>query len=98
LIQKTAGQEEISMTVPPMSGPSPTPIAAIAAQTLIAFPRSSCGKTSMMIESVEGMISAPPTPIAARAPMSCPPLVANAPATLASPKISSPDWSASLRP
>ena len=70
LIQNTAGQDEISISAPPMSGPRPTPTAAIAAQTLMALPRSCCGKTSMMIDSVEGMISAPPIPIAARAAIS----------------------------
>ena len=42
------------------------PIAAMPAQIPIAFPRSSRGKTFVMIESVAGMMSAAPTPIAAR--------------------------------
>ena len=98
LIQNTAGQDRNSIITPPISGPRPTPTAAMAAQMLIAFPRSSRGKTSMMIESVAGMISAPPMPITARAAISCPPLAAKAPPTLASPNTSSPSWRACLRP
>ena len=49
-----------------MSGPSPIPTAARAAQMAIAFPRSAPVKRLAMIERVAGMISAAPTPIAAR--------------------------------
>ncbi|HYV01065.1 MAG TPA: hypothetical protein VEM93_01810 [Actinomycetota bacterium] len=47
------------------------PRPAIAVQIPMAFTRSSLGKTSIRMESVEGMISAPPTPIRARATISC---------------------------
>ena len=47
------------------------PIAAMPAQMPIALARSSRGKTLEMIDSVAGMISAPPTPIAARTAISC---------------------------
>ena len=46
----------------------PTP--AIADQMPIALPRSSRGNTSMITDSVAGMIIAPPMPIAARSTIS----------------------------
>ena len=57
---------EPSRSKPPNSGPRPMPIAAMPAQIPMAFPRSSRGNTLVMIESVAGMMSAAPTPIAAR--------------------------------
>ncbi len=42
------------------------PSPATAAQTAIAFGRSSSGKMLVMIDSVVGMIPAAPTPIRAR--------------------------------
>jgi hypothetical protein len=51
-----------------------------------------------MIDSVAGMISAPPTPIAARTAMSSPAESTKSTARLARPKIAIPDWRASLRP
>ena len=55
-----------------MSGPRPTPTPAVAAQIEIARARSGPLNTSMMTESVEGMIMAPPMPMTARAAITCP--------------------------
>ena len=74
----------------------PTP--AVADQIPIALARSSRGKTSMITDSVAGMIIAPPTPIAARSTISCSDVWASAASTLAIPNSTSPDCSARLRP
>ena len=66
LTMKTDDQSNHSSSSPPVSGPSPIPTAASAAQIAIAFARSLPVKTFAMIERVAGMISAAPTPIAAR--------------------------------
>ena len=63
LTRKTDFQSNHSSSRPPGSGPRPMPTAAMPAQMPIALPRSSRGKTFVMIDSVAGMISAPPTPI-----------------------------------
>ena len=67
-------------------------------QMPIALPRSSRGKTLVMIDSVAGMISAPPTPIAARTAISPSAESTNSTARLAPPNSTSPACSASLRP
>ena len=64
-MRKTAVQSKCSSRKPPAAGPTPTPMPATAAQMPIAFGRSSAGKTLVRIESVVGMISAPPMPISA---------------------------------
>ena len=51
-----------------------------------------------MIESVAGMMNAPPTPMSARVEMSCAGVDANADASDPRPKIVSPTWSAPRRP
>ena len=51
-----------------------------------------------MIESVAGMMNAPPMPMNARVAMSCSDEFANADAIEPSPKIASPSWSAPRRP
>ena len=66
LTMKTDDQSNHSSRSPPVSGPSPIPTAASAAQMAIALPRSLPVNRLAMIESVAGMISAAPTPIAAR--------------------------------
>ena len=66
LNRNTELQSKYSSSSPPTNGPRPTPIDAMPAQIPIAFARSSRGKTFAMIESVAGMISAPPTPMTAR--------------------------------
>ena len=98
LTRKTDVQENHSSSRPPKSGPRPMPIAAMPAQMPIALPRSSRGKTFVMIDSVAGMISAAPTPIAARIAISWFALSATSTARLAVPKIARPAWSARLRP
>ena len=64
----------------------------------IALPRSSPVKTLAMIESVAGMISAAPMPIAARTAITWSAESATRAPRLARPKIDTPAWSASLRP
>ena len=74
------------------------PTAASAAQIAIAFPRSVPVNRLAMIERVAGMISAAPTPIAARTAITSLAESAMRAPRLASPKIDTPAWSASLRP
>jgi len=64
----------------------------------IALPRSSPVKTLAMIESVAGMISAAPMPMAARTAITWSAESATRAPRLARPKIDTPAWSASLRP
>ena len=74
------------------------PTAASAAQIAIALPRSSPVKRLAMMERVAGMIRAAPTPIAARTAITWSAESATRAPRLASPKIDTPAWSASLRP
>ena len=64
--RNTEPHQNASSSDPPISGPSPIPRPATADQILIAFPRSSRGKTSVMTDSVDGMIIEAPRPISAR--------------------------------
>ena len=98
LSRKIAPHENSSSSHPPTTMPAGIPSAATAAQMPIALARSSRGKTSTKTESVDGMISAPPTPCAARAAMSWPLVSENAAARLATPKINIPTSSARRRP
>ena len=98
LTRKTDVQENHSSSSPPNSGPRPMPIAAMPAQIPIALPRSSRGKTFVMIDRVAGMMSAPPTPIAARIAISWLALSATSTARLAAPKIASPGLERALAP
>ena len=66
LTRKTELQPKCSISQPPPTGPMAMPSPATAAQMPIAFGRSSAGKTLVRIESVDGMISAPPIPMSAR--------------------------------
>ena len=70
---------------------------ATAAQMPIAFGRSSAGKTLVMIDSVVGMISAPPMPMSDRVRMSMLADSAKADASDAPPKMTSPAASAPRR-
>ena len=74
------------------------PSPATAAQIPIAFGRSSAGKTFVRMDSVEGMISAPPTPMRARLAMSMSASVASAEASEPLPNTTSPATSARRRP
>ncbi len=96
--KKIEPHENSSSSQPPTTMPRGMPSAATAAQMPIAFARSSRGKTSTSTDRVDGMISAPPTPCAARAAMSCPLVSESAAARLAAPKIRRPASSARRRP
>src|SRR5215216_6176212 len=98
LTMKTADQSNHSSNSPPVSGPRPIPTAARAAQIAIALARSSPVKRLAMIESVAGMISAAPTPMAARTAITWSAESAISAPRLASPKIDTPVWRASFRP
>ena len=86
------------MSSPPISGPRPTPSPDTPAQTAMARLRSAGGKTLTITDSVEGMIIAPPMPIAIRVPISWAALVANIAAIEDAAKTTSPSWSARARP
>ncbi|GAB3853811.1 hypothetical protein GCM10027610_084370 [Dactylosporangium cerinum] len=74
-----------------MTGPPTRPTMATADQAVIALRRSfSSVKTVIRIDSVDGMISAPPTPIATRPATSCGGVSAKVAARLAAPKTASP--------
>ena len=62
----------------------------------IAFARSSAGKTAVMIDSVEGMMNAPPMPIRARVAISISGEVASADRPEPRPKMARPMVSAAL--
>ena len=98
LTMKTDDQSNHSSRSPPASGPSPIPTAASAAQMAIALRRSSPVNRLAMIERVAGMISAAPTPMAARTAITWSAESATRAPRLASPKIDMPAWSARLRP
>ena len=97
LMRNTAVQLNCSSSQPPLAGPMPTPMPATAAQMPIAFGRSSAGKTLVMIDSVVGMISAPPTPMSALVAMSMLADSAKADASDALPKMARPATSAPRR-
>ena len=59
---KMEPHQKCSSRNPPVRGPSATPTLAVAAHTPMAFGRLWAGKTFVMIDSVAGMISAPPMP------------------------------------
>ena len=67
---------------------------AVPAQTPIARPRSSFGKTFVMIESVAGMMNAPPMPMNARVAMSWSADPASADSSEPTPKMVRPTCSA----
>ena len=98
LSRNTEVQSNHSSSRPPKSGPRPTPIAAMALHTPIAFARSSRGKTLEMTERVAGMINAPPRPITARTAISSPVVSTSRTARLAPPNSTRPVCRASLRP
>ena len=72
LTQNTEPHEKCSSSRPPVTGPIATPSPEKPAQTAIARPRSrGSRKTLARIDSVDGMISAPPMPMNARLRISC---------------------------
>ena len=98
LTRKTAFQLACSISQPPATGPMAMPRPDTPAHTPIAFARSSAGKTAVMIDSVEGMMNAPPTPIRARVAISIAGEVASAERPEPRPKTARPKLSARLRP
>ncbi len=70
LIRKIDPYQKWPSSKPLATGPNAPAAPVTLAQIAIAFGRSWAGKTLMMIESVDGMISAPATPMIARHAMS----------------------------
>src|SRR6476661_8234287 len=71
LTRNTEPYQKRPSNQPLATGPIAPAAPVTDAQMAIAFVRSCGGKTLTRIDRVEGMISAAPTPIAARQPMSC---------------------------
>ncbi len=90
LMKKIACQEKWSISTPPRTGLPTSPSIDTEPQAAIALPRSSSSKTVMRIERVDGMISAPPTPIATRTAITSPGVAQKDAAREAAPKSSSP--------
>ena len=70
LMKKIDCHETCSTSTPPSTGPIASASAETPAHVPIARPRSCGGKTFVMIDSVAGIMSAAPTPCAARPPIS----------------------------
>ncbi len=99
LIQNTDDHEKLRMSAPPTIGPSamPAPLAAVHAAIALARSRGS-PNTLTRIDSVVGMISAPPTPITPRAAISVVVDVAEAAAIEPARNVARPARSACRRP
>jgi len=88
---KIEPHQKCSSRKPPVIGPRPIPSADTPAHTPIAFPRSAgLVKTFVMIDSVDGMMNAPPTPMSARVAISAFADGAKADSNEPMPKIASP--------
>jgi len=98
LTRNTQVQSNCSISQPPATGPIAIPRPATAAQIPIAFGRSSAGKTFVRMDSVDGMISAPPRPMRARLAISMSAPLESADSREPVPKTSSPAASARRRP
>src|SRR5947209_11153820 len=98
LTRKTDPHQKWSRRIPPTTGPKAIPSPDTPAHTPMARPRSSAGNTLVRIDSVDGMISAPPTPIRARVAVRRLAVPAKAEATEPAPKITRPHASAERRP
>jgi hypothetical protein len=96
--RKTAPHSKCSSRKPPATGPMPRPSPATAAQTPIAFARSRAGKTFVAIDSVVGMMNAPPTPMSARLAISISALLAIAAISEPAPNTTRPVKRARRRP
>ena len=90
LMKKIACQEKWSISMPPSTGLPTRPSMATEVQAAIALRRSSSSKTTMRMDSVDGMISAPPTPIATRTAIISPGLATKTAASDAAPNRSRP--------
>ena len=89
---KIEPHQKCSSRMPPVIGPRPMPSADTPAHTPIALPRSSGSvKTLVMIDSVDGMMNAPPMPISARVAISASADGANADSAEPTPKIDEAD-------
>ena len=98
LMRNTELHEKCSTRNPPSSGPSTAAMPAVADHRPIALPRSSTGKTMVMIDSVAGMMKAPPTPMNARVAISWVELSDIAASSDPRPNTTRPNCSAPTRP
>jgi hypothetical protein len=98
LTRKIQLQSACSISHPPVTGPIAIPMPENPDQMPIAFPRSCAGNVAVRIESVDGMMNAPPMPIRPRVAISSPAESASADPAEPRPKISRPSVSARLRP
>ncbi|GAA2886137.1 hypothetical protein GCM10020220_090420 [Nonomuraea rubra] len=97
--RNAACQLKCSSSTPPTTGPSAAPTAAIADHTPRAFARSAGSVNRFRImDSVDGMIMAPPTPSSARTAITSSGLPAASTASEASPNTANPVISIRLRP
>ncbi len=88
---KIEPHQKCSSRTPPVIGPSPMPSADTPAHTPIALPRSlGSVKTLVMIDSVDGMMNAPPMPMSARVAISALADGANAESAEPTPKMTRP--------
>src|SRR4051812_35308235 len=95
LTRKIDPHQKWASSKPPEIGPMPRPTADTPAQMPMALPRSTgLVNTLVRIDSVDGMMNAPPMPMSARVPMSIVADVANADATDPMPNTESPNASA----
>ena len=90
LMKKIACQEKWSIRMPQSTGLPTRPSRVTEVHAAIALRRSSSSKTTMRMDSVDGMISAPPTPIATRTPIISPGLATKTAASDAAPNRSRP--------
>ena len=72
LTRKIQLQSACSISQPPVTGPIAIPMPENPDQMPIAFPRSWAGNVAVRIESVDGMMNAPPMPIRPRIAISSP--------------------------
>jgi hypothetical protein len=98
LTRNTRLQSPCSTSQPPVTGPMTMPRPLTAAQIPIALPRSCAGNTAVRMESVDGMMNAPPMPISARVRISMSDEPASAERADPSPNTTKPKVSAFLRP
>src|SRR3954464_4107532 len=98
LTRNTEPHQKLARSQPPTIGPIAIPRPDTPAQMPIARPRSCAGKTFVRIDRVDGMISAPPTPMSARLAINALDVPENADKVEPTPKITSPSASAFLRP
>ncbi len=95
----TDPHQKCSSRMPPVIGPSPMPSADTPAHTPIALRRSAASvNTFVMIDSVAGMMNAPPTPIRPRVRISALALGANADSAEPMPNTASPKARKRYRP